>query len=606
MRAFADDHCTHVFPAESSEGDLDGVPPMDAADIRTMLLTELDGPARQRLLGKDRDSPDSQEVVNSFIAKVAAYSQGLPLYVRFVIGEVKARGTLRHFDPTDLPKSIEKFYTRLIQRSTVGVLQQITTPLVTTLAVAKEPLGSQSLLTLLRDRKTLDPSPSDEQARRQVEYVMQALAIVAPLLRTATTPDDEVGYTLTHHSLREFVTDPDRCREMHEPVVTAEKALLEACSKAALLDSPARMYLIRNAIDHLIKGKCWNGVEQLLTDIFFLEAKTKAGLVFELVNDFTLAAAAMPADRKSKRILRLLDEAIRRDIHFIARHAENYPQALFQCLWNNGWWYDCEEAGAHYRDGCAPGLRSIEQVQESGETAASGPPEQLATNADDQELCRLLEYWRRQKNDATPEFPWLCALRPPRVPLGSAQLAIFRGHEDCVTSVAFSPDGQSIISASGDGTVRIWDVQNGVELNVLRGHNDWVTSATCSVDGERIASGSRDNTVRVWNMRSGAELLVLRGHEDDVDCVAFALDGQRIVSGSKDGTVRVWDARSGAGLFVLCGHEGDVNCVAFAPDGERIVSGSWDNTLRMWDAQRRRASRLSWPRSGRDQRGLLS
>jgi len=51
-------------------------------------------------------------------------------------------------------------------------------------------------------------------------------------------------------------------------------------------------------------------------------------------------------------------DALRRDIHFIARHAQDYPQALFQCLWNTCWWYDCPEAALHYEEGRPPGLPS--------------------------------------------------------------------------------------------------------------------------------------------------------------------------------------------------------------------------------------------------------
>ena len=92
--------------------------------------------------------------------------------------------------------------------------------------------------------------------------------------------------------------------------------------------------------------------------LFRLEGKVQAGMAFELAGDFSAAVEALPADRPQRRILRLLDEALRRDIHFIARHAQDYPQALFQCLWNTCWWYDCPEAALHYEEGRPPGLPS--------------------------------------------------------------------------------------------------------------------------------------------------------------------------------------------------------------------------------------------------------
>ncbi len=74
-------------------------------------------------------------------------------------------------------------------------------------------------------------------------------------------------------------------------------------------------------------------------------------MIFDLVHDFAAALASIPEAHPRRRILALLDEAIRRDVHFIDRH----PTTLFQCLWNSCWWYDCPEAAAHYPEGHAPG-----------------------------------------------------------------------------------------------------------------------------------------------------------------------------------------------------------------------------------------------------------
>ena len=170
-----------------------------------------------------------------------------------------------------------------------------------------------------------------------------------------------------------------------------------------------------------------------------------------------------------------------------------------------------------------------------------------------------------------------------------------------IFAAAFSPDGQLIVSASDDKTLRLWDARTGSAIGQpLRGHDGRVWSVAFSPDGQRIVSASDDKTLRLWDARTGSAIgQRLRGHDGSVNSVAFSPDGQRIVSASVDNTLRLWDARTGSVIGqLLRGHEGSVRdenslrSVAFSPDGQRIVAASDDKTLRLWTVFEGWAERL--------------
>jgi len=157
-------------------------------------------------------------------------------------------------------------------------------------------------------------------------------------------------------------------------------------------------------------------------------------------------------------------------------------------------------------------------------------------------------------------------------------IKIFIGHSGYVNSVAFSPDGQSILTGSSDRSARLWDI-SGKAIRDFKGHNMSVNSIAFSPDGKEILTGSKDRTARLWDLK-GDVIQEFKGHNSAIMAVAFSPDGQYILTGSSDSTARLWNLK-GKQLKVLIKHLDYINTVAFSPDGQKILTGSSDKTVKL-------------------------
>lgn len=174
-----------------------------------------------------------------------------------------------------------------------------------------------------------------------------------------------------------------------------------------------------------------------------------------------------------------------------------------------------------------------------------------------------------------------------KAPMPAFVRATCKGHTAELASVAFSPDGKQLATASFDRTVRLWESATGKPVRSLAGHQDLVLSVSFRGDGKQLASGSSDKTARIWDPSTGKELFVLK-HPNLVDAVAFNPAGDQLATCGHDGVVRFWDTAKGTQIREIKAHTTAnltaIYCLAWSKDGKQIATGGLDQSIKLWDA----------------------
>ena len=166
----------------------------------------------------------------------------------------------------------------------------------------------------------------------------------------------------------------------------------------------------------------------------------------------------------------------------------------------------------------------------------------------------------------------------------AAELVPQYGHKSVVDSVAFSPDGRTVLTGSDWDTAILWSVKTGRKLRTYKGSTSSVTPAVFSPDGRTVLAGTWKGAATLWDTRTGRKLLHFEGPSTRYTSVAFGPARRRILTGS-DETAILWNLRTGRKLRTFRGHSGKICSFAFSPDGRTIVTGSWDNTAMSWDVK---------------------
>ncbi|MXV74300.1 sigma-70 family RNA polymerase sigma factor [Candidatus Poribacteria bacterium] len=163
-------------------------------------------------------------------------------------------------------------------------------------------------------------------------------------------------------------------------------------------------------------------------------------------------------------------------------------------------------------------------------------------------------------------------------------------HRERVFSVAFSPDGKVVAGGSYRG-IKLWNIETGEEVSLLKGGARVISgSIAFSPDGKTLVSASADRfggtrgTVMLWDVETGKDLATLHGHTERIPDIAFSPDGTTVASALRDGTVKLWNVKTGENIHA---YRGGSYAVVFSPDGKTLAARSWNN-IKLWEVATRK------------------
>nr|XP_020772423.1 guanine nucleotide-binding protein subunit beta-5-like [Odocoileus virginianus texanus] len=165
-------------------------------------------------------------------------------------------------------------------------------------------------------------------------------------------------------------------------------------------------------------------------------------------------------------------------------------------------------------------------------------------------------------------------------------LQSFHGHGADVLCLDLAPSetGNTFVSGGCDKKAMVWDMRSGQCVQAFETHESDINSVRYYPSGDAFASGSDDATCRLYDLRADREVAIYSKESIifGASSVDFSLSGRLLFAGYNDYTINVWDVLKGSRVSILFGHENRVSTLRVSPDGTAFCSGSWDHTLRVW------------------------
>jgi len=376
------------------------------------------------------------------------------------------------------------------------------------------------------------------------------------------------AYRPRHDWVRELIAERLGVATIRAHHVTLSRTL---ATWPPLQDQTRRSYAVRHALAHRIAIGDWSGVRELASNLGYLEARVHAADVFVVEQELGNAGKICP-EPTIARDLADLARALARESHWI----RDDPRGTAGLLWNRlrrlSW--TAEDLDTRI---VMPAEAEFLRVRRAVSFETISLERTLDGHTGQVRACAVTPDGRRVVSASVDGTLKVWDLHAGRV------LANLEGRGGSVNGCAVTSDGRRAVSAYFDGTLKVWDLDAGRVVATLRGHTGEVTACVLTADGRRAISGSADRTLKIWDLDAGRTLATLHGHKNWVRACAVTPDGGRVISASHDRTLKIWDLDAGRDLATLHDHADWVTACAVTPDGERVISASHDRTLKIWD-----------------------
>ena len=327
---------------------------------------------------------------------------------------------------------------------------------------------------------------------------------------------------------------------------------------------------------------------KILTDISFLQSKSQAKMIDDLINDFDRALTGISSGIKYTiepeiEINYFTIQLLRKAIYMNRQFLRNQSNNLFQYLWNKFYWYDNPECSEYYVRNEENGKKKKTIFSYFKNSPKKNRNQKMPWELNNSKLYKLAKKWERDINSNKSILGtdyWLKAIYPTPPHLSEPIEQIFHGDIKAIKALQYSPDGKFIASCS-DTSVKIWNIEKCICLFTLKGHISKIINISYSPDGKFLASCSYDETVRIWDTKQGICISIIKTLARIIN-ISYNPDGKFVAFRSTDNTIKIWDYEKDCYVCILENIELSTT-LSYSPNGKFIALSFLNGIIQIWD-----------------------